>query len=594
MSNKKTSGILDAARLKELAAAAVVWVRGFLTPELGKRTAVCAFMLFLLWCECVSCFIGKANTDSIGNPFIQGAWLYLAIFGLSLIPGGRATRILLTFWLAVFGAVAAVGIFLHLRFALDMDCDTFFVLAASSTSEIAEFVDRFLTWRLVLVIVVTAILCGGMIALVWRTKFRRSYLNTAVALLLTLPFVINCIRYAAGGEMNRIYTRSNLPRLVSGYFVYRNRFDHLLKLEKNPATPSGVRMLPGGEKVVGVMVIGESAHCCHWGVYGYPRDTTPEIAKHREECLVYDDAVAAIPHTTGALYYMLTDARLFKRKSAAFTMIDIFKAAGWRVVLISNQTRWGKYDGPIGIITAHCDRRIYLHEEMGHPYDMDILPFLKKELDGASAGRVLIIAHLMGSHQSFESRYPKDFSRFDQVRDQCNAGMKEKHARELNEYDNSIAYTDRVLGAIIAQLENRAYPAFMLYCSDHSEIGDWGKYRNARAAGTVIPEVYEVPLVLWSNAVYRQTFPEFVAGAARNVHMPLQTDRLIWSCLSASRITFDKFPSGQDIFSPRFRPAKKRPMGKAPDYHPSAAKLEQWKLLRDAENKRGGQSAKAK
>ena len=264
-------------------------------------------------------------------------------------------------------------------------------------------------------------------------------------------------RYAADGETDRIYTRSDLPRLVSGYFIYRNRFDHLLKLEKTPATPSGVRMLPGGEKVVGVLVIGESAHSCHWGAYGYPRDTTPEIAGHRAECLVYDDAVAAIPHTTGALYHMLTDARLFKRKQATFTMIDVFKAAGWRVVLISNQARWGKHDGPIGILTAHCDRRIYLHEETSHPYDMGILPHLKEELDAAGNGRVLIIAHLIGSHQSFAIRYPRDFSRFDRVGDKCTAGLDEEQAQELNEYDNSIAYTDRVLGAVIGQLEERAY-----------------------------------------------------------------------------------------------------------------------------------------
>ena len=579
----------SAGRWKTLAAAAASRARKFLTPELGKRAAVCLFMLFLLWCECVSCYIGKTNTGSIVNPFIQGAWLYLALFGLALLPGGRATKILLTFDLAVMGAVAATGVFLHLRFALDMDCDCFFVLAASSSSEIGEFLGRFLTWYLIAILLVASVSCGGMIFLVWKTAFKRSYLNTAAVLLMVLPFAINCIRYAADDEMDRIYTRSNLPRLVSGYFIYRGKFAHLLNIEKAPAVPSGVKTLPGGEKAVGVFVIGESAHSCHWGSYGYPRDTTPEIAKRRENCLVFDDAVAAIPHTTGALYYMLTDARLFKRKPATYTLIDVFKAAGWRVVLISNQARWGRHDGPIGILTAHCDRRIYVQENIHHSYDMDVLPEVEKELRNAPAGRLLIIVHLMGSHQSFNERYPEDFSRFDQVRDQCNSAMKEKHARELNEYDNSIAYTDQVLGKILERLENQSYPAFMLYCSDHSEIGDWGKYRNARASGTVIPEVYEVPLVLWSNDAYRKTFPEFLALASRNVHAPLQTDRLIWPVLSAARITFDGFPSEQDIFSPAYRPAEKRPMGKARGgYHPSAAKRALRKALFEAEKKRTG------
>ena len=89
--------------------------------------------------------------------------------------------------------------------------------------------------------------------------------------------------------------------------------------------------------------------------------------------------------------------------------------------------------------------------------------------------------------------------------------------------------------------------------------------------------------MLWSNAAYRQAFPEFLAAAARNVHAPLQTDRLIWSCISASRITFDGFPADQDIFSSEYVPAKKRPMGRDPKgYRPSEAKRAQRKLLRDA------------
>ena len=121
-----------AERLKKAAFDIFAFLRKSLTPDLDKRAAVCLFMLLLLLCECISCFVSKPNTDSFMNPFFQGMWLYLAIFGLSIIPGGKATKILLSFWLTFMSLVLAAGIFLHLRFALDIDCDCFFVLAASS------------------------------------------------------------------------------------------------------------------------------------------------------------------------------------------------------------------------------------------------------------------------------------------------------------------------------------------------------------------------------------------------------------------------------------------------------------------------------
>lgn len=79
-------------------------------------------------------------------------------------------------------------------------------------------------------------------------------------------------------------------------------------------------------------------------------------------------------------------------------------AAGWRVVLISNHNRWGRKDGPIGILTAHCDRRIYMQDLVRYPFDGDMLPVLEDELRKASGGRLLIIVHLMGSHHNFSAR----------------------------------------------------------------------------------------------------------------------------------------------------------------------------------------------
>jgi|GEM_PF-1368272 len=548
-------------------------LRGALASEFARPAAVGLFMLLLLLCECIAFFFSKAEVHSILRPFLKGMGLYLAVFGCSLLPGGRTTKVLLSFWLAVMGAVAAVGVFLYLRFALDMNSDCLFVLAASSPTEIKEFLDRFLTWKLALSLFAAAAVCGGMIAFVWRTRFRRSRLGVILALLLILPFALeNAIRAVAGRDPGVIYSRGNLPRALFGYFAYRKRLSRMLKLERHPRLPPGIRSLAGAGDMVGVMVVGESANSNHWGSYGYPRNTTPEIDRRRDNCVLYDDAAAAAAWTAGAIYRMFTDATVFSWR-ARYTVIDVLRAAGWRVVLISVHNRWGSKDSPIGIITAHCDKRIYMYDRLKYPFDGDVLPVLKQELDNASGKRLLVIVHLMGSHNNFSSRYPKGFARFDGVRDQCNRNMNEEHARELNEYDNSIAYTDHVLGGILEQLEKQRVPAFMIYCSDHSETGGWSGYRHARSAAVAIPEIYEIPFLLWTNGRYQAAYPKFVPDAARNRHAPMQADTLIWSILSAAQVTFDGFPRNRDIFSgAAYRPPELRQMKYKTPYRPSKAK----------------------
>lgn len=557
------------------------FVRGLLrrmtTPEFRKRAAVCLFMLFLLLCECIAFFFSKSEIRSIVRPFAKGVWLYLALFGLSLIPGGRITRIMLSFWVLLMGVVTAVGVFMYMRFALPLSSDSFFVLAASSGTEVKEFLSRFLTWKLVLILLGFFSVCGGVIALVWRTAYQRSYLNVAVAVALMLPYVVISAFYIVSGKSYLIYTRSNLPRLVFGYFAYRKGYSKMVELAKAPQLPSGIRSLAERKKMLGVLVIGESANSNHWGVYGYSRDTTPQIRKRLDRCLIYDDVVAPIPSTCRSFYYMFTDVELRSRHTRKhrmrFTFIDVLKAAGWRVVLISNQNRWGHNDSPIGILTAHCDRRVYMFEKMKYPFDQDILPELDEELRNDSAEPLLVILHLIGSHNEFSSRCPKEFSRFVGVRDECTSGLGDEQIRELGEYDDSIAYTDRVLGGILERMERLSVPAFMLYCSDHGESGRWKGYRYARSEAVPIPELYEIPFLLWTNDEYRREFPQFMARAARNLHAPMQTDRLIWSVISAAQVTFDGFPREMDIFSGGdYRPARQRLMRYRIPYYPSADK----------------------
>lgn len=76
-------------------------------------------------------------------------------------------------------------------------------------------------------------------------------------------------------------------------------------------------------------------------------------------------------------------------------------------------------------------------------HDAAILPYLKKELDKED-GNLFVVLHTYGSHFNYHERYPKEF-RF--YRPDKAEGIRASYKKELrNAYDNSIHYTDYVLG----------------------------------------------------------------------------------------------------------------------------------------------------
>ncbi|MGN0872504.1 MAG: sulfatase-like hydrolase/transferase, partial [Victivallales bacterium] len=138
---------------------------------------------------------------------------------------------------------------------------------------------------------------------------------------------------------------------------------------------------------------------------------------------------------------------------------------------------------------------------------------------------------------------------------------------QIDEYDNSIRFTDLLLGKILAKLNDLQYPAFFLYVSDHGECPE-KIHRSPRAGSSALPEVYEIPFVLYANPKYREKYPFFMTSAAANQHKSYQTDWVMYAFFSAARITFEQFPYEKDIFSDKFVPPKKRFLGSSNvEYH---------------------------
>ena len=167
-------------------------------------------------------------------------------------------------------------------------------------------------------------------------------------------------------------------------------------------------------------------------------------------------------------------------------------------------------------------------------HDAAILPYLKKELDKED-GNLFVVLHTYGSHFNYHERYPKEF-RF--YRPDKAEGIRASYKKELrNAYDNSIHYTDYVLGEIVDMLAKTNAPASMLYLSDHGEdIFDDSRARYLHASP--IPTYYQlhIPYVIWFSKAYRESYPQKYLEAQAHETYPVSTNSVFHTMLDIAGV----------------------------------------------------------
>lgn len=303
---------------------------------------------------------------------------------------------------------------------------------------------------------------------------------------------------------------------------------------------------------VGVLVIGESAIRSHHSIYGYRRNTTPNLSARKESIIAFDDTIAVLPMTITAIKYWLTDMTLEKRH-VTWTLFDALKSSGYQIDVLTNQNKSGWADSPLQMIFSSADSITYMHEENysdlyedrnARIYDGALLePFAQwvTNLQSAQKAPRLAVLHLFGSHEPYASRYPADFSR-EFLDDPA-------YSARVNEYDTSVLYTDMVLGKILAELEKLDRPAYLIYISDHGSVCDTERLRTP---GSEENTAYEVPFLIWINRQYRECMGEVVEKMEHRRQVPLQADRAHFGLLEMMGIVFSRNVDSQNFLSDSF------------------------------------------
>lgn len=386
--------------------------------------------------------------------------------------------------------------------------------------------------------------------LVWRRPLAQTGRNLAgagIALVLAVAVALPGYSHLASLARNHKPVRYMINPLNTVYASARLAADQIPQ-QVQPLIPVGEDAVLSRPAAAGapapllVLVVGETARAADWGLNGYARPTTPVLARWAaEQGLVnFPDASSCGTNTqvsVPCMFSPLTREQGGDQPARHENLLDVLQRAGLAVVWIDNQS------GCKGVCArvpsarptpdpALCEGDECLDEALVRSLDEQLA-----RLDAERRARgTVVVLHMMGSHgPAYFKRAPADRKPF---QPECTTiTLADCPADALrNGYDNSIVYTDHVLGLTLDWLDARARAgqaaSGLIYMSDHGEsLGEGNVFLHGLPYAFAPVEQKRVPLVTWLSPALQQVSgvtPECLrARAAR----PVSHDHLFHSVL---------------------------------------------------------------
>ncbi len=300
-------------------------------------------------------------------------------------------------------------------------------------------------------------------------------------------------------------------------------------------------------KEVHILVIGESSRRDSWSVYGYARPTTPYLQSIAGEVIFLRNAVADANATIYAVPILLTGTRpeVFEPSSTTGNIVDLTKESGYFTAWLINQDPTSS--SLVGV-DPDVSKYTYMPKRMTYfaTYSPDEVLLSEFERQIARKDAPLFVGiHVYGSHAPYSKRYPSSFAHFSVAGEQRDS---------LDNYDDSILYTDWFLRQVIERVRRLDVPATVTYLSDHGEDLQQLDGRSGHGASDYSPHAFEIPAFVWPNLAYRRKHPEKIAALVANASKEVRTHDFFYSVADLMGIRWPGLSSQSSFASADFVP----------------------------------------
>lgn len=331
----------------------------------------------------------------------------------------------------------------------------------------------------------------------WKETLRRILLSFLLILVATEMILLNY------NEIS-LFLRShkyNMGYLAPGNYIYStiklgtSYLNHDFKIYK---IAEDATIKNSKDKIVVVLIVGESARKHNFSLFGYNRETNPYLKTYKDLILL-NNATSCGTSTAVAVPCMFShlDQNHFMRNKKNYEFLPhLLVSHNIDVAWIPNNQCYQvchNINSFIDISSAtakHCTHNKCL--------DDILLDSFVKYLTTPPTQNTFIVLHQNGSHGPlYHERYPKEFEKFKPV---CTTSDLHKCSKEelINAYDNTILYTDYFIHSVISKLQTMSVPSVVIYTSDHGEsLGENNIYLHGLPYEIAPKEQKEIPLIVW-------------------------------------------------------------------------------------------------
>ncbi|MFI8480385.1 phosphoethanolamine transferase CptA [Pseudomonas sp. NPDC078700] len=504
-------------------------------------------------------------TDTTGFVSFRQAFLISGIWLIPVLLFPKKAKAIAAVVGVVLWACSLVGLGYFCIYGQQFSQSVIFIMFESNMAESMEYFGHYFVWWMIPVYLAYSF--GAW--LLWR-KIRPLEFGVNQARVLSVVLLICLIGYPLGKEINKRATlglavekfeeriEPAVPwQLVVGFRKYRAQLASMEKLlagNAKLAPLKGMTDARADKPTTLVLVIGESTNRQRMSLYGYPRETTPELDKLRDQLQVFDNVVTPRPYTIEALQQVLTfaDEKNPDGYMTTPSLVNMMKQAGYKTFWITNQQTMTKRNTMLTTFSEQTDEQYYLNNNLSQnarQYDGDVLePFAKVLAD--KAPRKLIVVHLLGTHMRYKYRYPESFEKFTD-----NTGapkwVTEDQLATYNSYDNAVLYNDFVVSSLIKKFSATQPDGFLLYLSDHGEaVFDTPKGGViGRNEGKPTSPMYTIPFMLWASEKWK-AHASF--DFSTMLDRPYSSSNLIYTWADLAGLNFGELDKSKSLVSNNF------------------------------------------
>ncbi|SUI18065.1 UPF0141 membrane protein YijP possibly requiredfor phosphoethanolamine modification of lipopolysaccharide [Salmonella enterica subsp. salamae] len=528
--------------------------------------ALLYFWFFSTLLQAIIYFTGYSGTNGLRDSLLYSSLWLIPVF---LFPG--RTRVIAAVIGVVLWAASLAALSYYVIYGQEFSQSVLFVMFETNANEASEYLSQYFSLKIVLV----ALAYTAAAILLW-TRLRPVYIPSPWRYLVSFALLYGLILHPIA--MNTFIKHKSMEKtldslasrmepaapwqFISGYYQYHRQLTSLNNLlNENDALPplANFKDHSGDAPRTLVLVIGESTQRGRMSLYGYPRETTPELdALHKTDpgLTVFNNVVTSRPYTIEILQQALTFA---DEKNPDWyltkpSLMNMMKQAGYKTFWITNQQTMTARNTMLTVFSKQTDKQFYMNQQRtqsAREYDSNVLaPF--KEVLADPAPKKFIIVHLLGTHIKYKFRYPENQGKFDGKTDHVPPGLSSDELESYNDYDNANLYNDYVVASLIKDYKATDPNGFLLYFSDHGEeVYDTPPHKTqGRNEDSPTRHMYTVPFLLWTSEKWQAAHPR---DFSQDVDRKYSSSELIHTWSDLAGLTYDGYDPTRSITSPQFK-----------------------------------------